>query len=401
MLIAVTAWSCIGEEDIMIAGEEGIERATVILTVPSYSTKASVPDEERIRDMNLMIFEDGKAEEIIWRRGIAAGDDIRFEVTLVKGRRYTIAAAANLGRRLDFEDVGDWEGITAELKSSRGFTNGIPMTAIAEDIVPGEGKDIRMELVRTVAKISVKIDRSRLSEDVQMRVTSMRIGNFPRRASLWKESRAASGYDVFGTGFELTARQCQPLNDSGYGSVSGEVSAYMLENMQGDSLNEGATSFMELEIDYKSAELISYDSPLVYRFYLGERQGNFDVERNCHYRFTIIPENDGLSGEGWRVDKSGIGPSEPVFSMHPGDYAEGSVGDSLRIWCECYPRTAPFDPGLEELDYDRSRGIYDYKVDDDMHGVTLYLKKAGTGIVYMSAGDPINRSGMVFVRVNP
>lgn len=85
----------------------------------------------------------------------------------------------------------------------------------------------------------------------------------------------------------------------------------------------------------------------------------------------------------------------------PGDLVEGHVGDTVRVWCECYPRTAPFDPGYEELAYDKSRGIYDYKVDDDGHGVTLYLKKPGAGIVYMSAGEPINRSGMVLINVLP
>ena len=146
---------------------------------------------------------------------------------------------------------------------------------------------------------------------------------------------------------------------------------------------------------------MSYDSPLLYRVYLRDGLRSLDVERNCHYHITVIPEDDGLSGGGWRVDKSGIGPSTPLFKMHPGNYVEGHVGDTLRIWCECYPKTAPFDPGYEELNYDKSRGIYDYAVDDDGHGVTLYLKKAGTGIVYMSAGAPINQSGMVIVYVNP
>ena len=191
----------------------------------------------------------------------------------------------------------------------------------------------------------------------------------------------------------------------------------MLENMQGtfpgrisedeekvfdeDDPLYDLCSYLELEMDYRSADMISYDSPLLYRFYLGDGLRSLDVERNCHYHITVIPEDDGLSGGGWRVDKSGIGPSTPLFKMHPENYVEGHVGDTLRIWCECYPKTAPFDPGYEELNYDKSRGIYDYAVDDDGHGVTLYLKKAGTGIVYMSAGAPINQSGMVIVYVNP
>ena len=160
-------------------------------------------------------------------------------------------------------------------------------------------------------------------------------------------------------------------------------------------------SYVEMSIDYSSSELISYDSPLIYRFHLGENAVNLDIERNSHYHITILPENDGLSGDGWRVDKSGIGPSTPTFAMYPGEYVEGHVGDTIRVWCECYPKTSPFDPGREELEYDRQRGIYGYTIDEDNHGVTLYLRKPGTGIVYMSAGAPINRSGMVLICVNP
>ena len=183
--------------------------------------------------------------------------------------------------------------------------------------------------------------------------------------------------------------------------MSEEVSLYMPENMQGTVPSEETASFVEMEIDYRSSELISYDSPLIYRFYLTDDDGSHDVGRNCHYHIAVAPEGDGLSQTGWRIDKSGIGPVIPLFRMHPGEYAEGHVGDSLRIWCECYPRTAPFDPGYEELNFDKGRGIYDYRVDDDGHGVTLYLKRPGSGIVYMSAGEPINRSGMVLVKVKP
>ena len=92
----------------------------------------------------------------------------------------------------------------------------------------------------------------------------------------------------------------------------------------------------------------------------------------------------------------------PYFRMYPGDYIEGKVGDKIHIWCEFFPPNAPFDPGLEELNYDKGRGIYDYKLDENGHGVTLTLtlKNPGTGIVYMTAGAPVNESGMVIVVVN-
>jgi hypothetical protein len=191
----------------------------------------------------------------------------------------------------------------------------------------------------------------------------------------------------------------------------------MLENMQGDIYPEISTdsekvfgpedlrsaicSYIELELEYMSLTHYSATKNLIYRFYLGDGIRSLDIERNCHYRFTVTPEDNGLSGNGWRVDKSGIGPSTPVFVLHPGNYVKGHVGDSLHIWCECYPRTSPFDIGKEELDFDKDRGIYDYSIDEDGHGVTLYLRKPGTGIIYMSAGEPISRSGMVLVCVDP
>jgi hypothetical protein len=291
--------------------------------------------------------------------------------------------------------------MTVEIKDGETYGSGIPMSAMAEGIIWGEDEEIRIEMVRMTARISLRMDRSRLHKDVMMNVRRVSIGNCPRYVRTYGPSRATSRYDISGQGFWLDDSQCEPLNTSGRQGMSDEVSLYMPENMQGTGLSEETASFIEMEIDYKSSELISYDSPLIYRFYLTDDDGSHDIGRNCHYHIAVAPEGDGLSQTGWRIDKSGIGPVIPLFRMHPGEYAEGHVGDSLRIWCECYPRTAPFDPGYEELNFDKGRGIYDYRVDDDGHGVTLYLKKPGSGIVYMSAGEPINRSGMVLVKVKP
>lgn len=393
------------------------ESVSITLCDPIFDTRATIPDEEAINDLNLIIIEGKSTEEIIWKEELEKSREHKFEVRLVKGRTYTVAAIANLGKRADIRSYEELKELTVEIQESDGYRNGIPMSAVCEDIRIGNGTSLRMELIRMAAKISLKIDRSQLSKDVQMEITGVRIGNCPRFVNVTGPSGATCASDVFRTGFELTPEQCQPLNITGQHGLSGEISAYMLENMQGsfpymieedeekvldedDPLADRA-SFIEIEISYKSSDLISYDTPLIYRFYLGDGVRSLDIERNCHYRFTVVPEDDGLSGNGWRVDKSGIGPSTPVFVMHPGNYVEGHAGDSLHIWCECYPRTSPFDIGKEELDFDRSRGIYDYRIDEDGHGVTLYLKKPGTGIIYMSAGDPINRSGMVLVCVNP
>ena len=414
--VIMALWACSKDPDQKLPAD--CERCTtsIILKCPGYGTKAALPDEDKVNNLNIIIFQNGEAEETIWQESIKESDRLEFKISFVKGRRYTICAIANLGRRLDIKDYEEWEDMRVEIQESDGYRQGIPMSACIEDIVPENGMPISMELIRMAAKISLRIDRSRLSDDVRITVKRASIGNCPRHVSVTGPSKILSPSDVFKIGFDMTRDQCSPLNNTDRG-LSGAISLYMLENMQGafphkigkdedkvlakdDPLAETA-SFIELEMEYNSSELISYDSPLIYRFYLGESLENLDIERNCHYHIIVTPEDDGLSGTGWRVDKSGIGPSVPFFRMQPGEYVEGHVGDTLRVWCECYPRTSPFDPGLEELEYDKARGIYDYKVDDDRHGVTLYLKKSGTGIIYMTAGEPVDASGMVLVCVLP
>lgn len=397
--------------------ESHVGYTTLSMTCGGQKTKASIPDEDIINDINLLLFENGKAESFIWKEGLGADGRTEMDISYIQGRRYSLLILANMGRKIEVHDTSDIKELIMELPDTEGFREGIPMNAYIEDIVFDGQRKMEVTLERLAAKISIRMDRSRLSSDVKMTVKEVRIGNYPRYVKVMEPSRVSTVHDRFDSGFHLTEEQCLTLNETGMGGISGEVSVYMLENMQGSfpyRINEdeekvldeddplsGLCSYLELEIDYSSPDLISYDSPLKYRFYLGDGLRSLDVERNCHYRITVIPEDDGLSGGGWRVDKSGIGPSTPLFRMHPEGYIEGHVGDTLHVWCECYPRTAPFDPGYEELNYDKSRGIYDYSVDEDGHGVRLFLKKAGTGIVYMSAGAPINQTGMVIVYVNP
>ena len=409
--VAIMATGCCTDN----TGEKGIASISLTCSIPA--VKAIIPQEDAINDINLVLFENGRAETAIWKEGLGGGPRADIDISFIKGRKYSLFVLANAGKKITLKDTAGLNGLNIELPDGEGFANGIPMSAMIEDISFDGQKRLDVTLVRQAARISLRIDRSRLSKNVRMDVKAVRVGNFPRYAKVMEPSRVTSVYDRFEEGFVLTADQCQALNETGMGGISGEASVYMLENMQGtfpgrisedeekvfdeDDPLYDLCSYLELEMDYRSADMISYDSPLLYRFYLGDGLRSLDVERNCHYHITVIPEDDGLSGGGWRVDKSGIGPSTPLFKMHPENYVEGHVGDTLRIWCECYPKTAPFDPGYEELNYDKSRGIYDYAVDDDGHGVTLYLKKAGTGIVYMSAGAPINQSGMVIVYVNP
>ena len=465
-----------------------------------YVTKTALPDEERINDINLIVTCGEGGEDVIWTEVPYDSQEHFITLNLIRGRSYSFYTFVNFGRRIEVSGIDDLDDVSFGIEVPDGYAGGIPMTAVSEDVLIDDAGSISLQLERMMAKISLKMDRSRLSDDVDINVTSVRIGNCPRYAYALKENRVVSPYDCLEQGFTLNEEQCLALNRTGQGGISGEVSLYMLENMQGDFPSEieedeekvfddgdhmaDVCSFVELTMDYMSDSHFS-NKGLIYRFYLGDGLDNLDVERNCHYHITITPEDDGLSGSGWRVDKTGIGtyvreiklssysidmtykgetavieaevlPADasdkgiswyssnssvaridsegkvtaagegkcritckandgsgttstceinvkfapPYFMMYPGEYIEGNVGDKIHIWCEFFPPNAPFDPGLEELNYDKGRGIYDYELDEDGHGVVLTLKNPGTGIVYMTAGEPVNESGMAVVVVN-
>ena len=143
------------------------------------------------------------------------------------------------------------------------------------------------------------------------------------------------------------------------------------------------------------------DEYLVYRFYLGDGPKNFDIERNCNYHLTVKPENNGIVENSWRVDKTGLAYyGDAHITIFPGNYIEGHVGEKVHIWAEVTPKGCRLEFGKEELEFDKSRGIYDYKMDKDGHGVTLELKSRGSGIVYVEAGTPTSDAAMVYIEVN-
>jgi hypothetical protein len=154
-------------------------------------------------------------------------------------------------------------------------------------------------------------------------------------------------------------------------------------------------------MEYLSQEKYSGADGLKYRFYLGEDRNSLDVERNCHYHITVLPEDDGLSEDSWRVDKSDLHDmTKPYIKGYPSDYIQGNIGEKIHLWCELMPRNAPLTIDTEVMNEDKAEGIYDYVIDEDGHGVTLTLTGPGRGIVYMEAGDPINDAALFIIEVN-
>lgn len=386
-------------------------------------TRAADPDEELVSDLAIMIFgSDGTAEEQIRMsaEALAGKESLRFATRLLKGKTYRIYAWANTGQHLKAGTLDELKDLKVHLAYPDEYRAGIPMAGHIESIrIDDRTSEIRIPLERLMSKISLRIDRGGLSDDTSMNVVYARIGNCPKSAYLFQDNRLTDKDGSFAAGFSRNELECSVLNSNTGNGISGELSLYMLENMQGrfsegeisdddskifsgNDSRKDVCSYVELGLDYISPVMYSDSRPLIYRFYLGNDRNNLDVERNCHYRITVIPEDDGLSYDSWRVDKSGLKERSGgvFFRMSPSGFIQGNPGDVIHVRCDYHPDVAPFDIGMEELEYDSSRGIYDYVIDEDAKGVRITLKSPGTGILYMSAGEPVNETGMLMIEVN-
>lgn len=371
------------------------------------------PDEDKITDISLIIFdESGQAEDCIWlTRGSRT-----CTTDLVIDKKYTFCACANFGYQIYASHIEELQDIRYHLAYPDEYREGIPMAAVKEVLITEECI-VDIDLQRLMAKISLRMDRSRLDRDVEMNVRSARIGNCPRYAKPFTASKIEDNDDTFPTGYLLNDIQTAELNYNIGEGLSSEVSLYMLENMQGpadgnithdsekvfeqkDKRSE-VCSYIEMEIEYLSPEKASGEKGLIYRFYLGEDRNSFDVERNTHYHITVTPENNGLNDDGWRVDKSGLKDLGPAYlRAYPSDYIRGDIGDQVHIWCEFSPASAPFDVGISYMEDDKAEGIYDYRIDTDGHGATLTLTGPGRGLIYMEAGEPVNDAALFIIEVN-
>lgn len=387
--------------------EDGCTPTDIILDAFPEMTRAAEPDAELLSDANVFVFsEDGFLERHEFIR------ESSCTLPLVYGREYSIFVCANFGYKLKVKTLEELNALECHLVYPDDYSTGIPMSGKVTGV--RAGKAIRISLTRLMAKISLRIDRSRLDEGVIMDVSGLRIGNCPRRAKVFSPSGVSGADECFPVGFSRGSGECGTLNRDSDDGLSPEISLYMLENLQGAFPEEigsdsekvfGETdwraevcSYVEIELEYSSADQDGGSGILKYRFYLGETRNDLNVERNCHYHITVTPSGDGLDGDGWRVDKTGLS-YDRSFKMEPEGYVEAKVGETLHVRCTFSPPYAPFDIGLEELEEDRERGIYDYVIDADGKGVVLTMRGKGSGMLYMSAGEPVNQSGLLYVEV--
>lgn len=285
--------------------------------------RATNPPEDDIDDVNIFIFGPGNTPEAhIWAKGREIQDGC-VKVSLIRDVPYTFYICANTGYRMEDSSASQLDEMRYFLTYPDEFSRGIPMSAVLRDVVADDVIDL--ELTRCMAKLEIRLDRSKLYSGVDIGIESIEVGACPRSVALFKESRARSTDDLFPKGYQKSGLETGPLNTDVASGMSAPLTLYLLENCQG-TLLEGATgpedkvfgslektgelcSYVEIHASYSSSRYCNRPGEyLIYRFYLGESLDNFDVRRNVDYSIVVRPEGSGLNEDSWRVNRSALEP---------------------------------------------------------------------------------------------
>ena len=403
--------------------DRDMERAGTALVLDvccGIPTRSSLPDDRLVSDINLLIYNaEGLLEErryLSARQFTVEDGTIPLKATLLTGAAYDIFVAANIGYALPALSRQAVDAYRFYFAYPDEYSRGIPMSARLDAYVSGGEAEVRIPLVRTMARIDLALDRTELRSDVSFQVTSVTIGNGPSSVLLFGDSKAESATQVFSSGFTLEGRQVQALNIDQSPGVSGTLSLYLPENLQGDLLEtdeetekhftEGPygqiCSYLEIRGIYHSDNWHTRaGEPLIYRFYLGDGPGNFDVYRNTACQVTVHLQGSGLEEDGWRVDKHSLIP-ETRFNLHPAAYNECRSGEDFHLWCDVSPPDTYFE--IEPVAWDddeRVHELYTFDIDPDGHGLTIHTRKGGSVMVYFKAGAPVNRDTLALLVIDP
>ena len=380
------------------------EPVTFILRPSGPLTRSADPDNDLISDYNLLVFNTfGVLEEKVYVSGreLAAQGGAVTHSTLLMDVPHTILAAANLGYELPCRTLAEAMEYRYYMAYPDEFIGGIPMAGRLDRVLPRDIIDLPME--RIMARVDLRLDRRALDPDVNFTVREVKVGNCPSSASLFAPSRAETADQVFLQGYRKSGEQVEALNRDLTLGWSGEIPLYLLENRQDDWLEPAVCSYIEIKATYHSPSWHTRPGEyLIYRFYLQDSPGQYEIIRNNHYHIIVRPEGNGLLCEdSWRVCKEGLEP-EIRLDLHPAAYNECRSGEDFHIWCDVSPAGTPMT--IEPLAWDddeRVHDLYGYTLDPDGYGLTIHTRKGGSAVIYFSAGPPVNRDTLAMLVMDP
>lgn len=399
--------SCQKEETLFAPRHSFNQHVFIYFSPCREESKAYLPDENKMTDLNLWIFNGEILEKSLYLKG-AAIDSLSqgkaLKVSLGMGQEYDFFVCANLGYELDLRSKKELLDYRYYMAYPDEFGSGMVMTCRETISIEKDGQ-VHLTLKRLMSKISLKIDRSQLHKNIEIHCRRVKVCHCPQWCNLFTDSKIQNSSDYFIKGFELDREQCAPLNRLSDGQLSEEVSLYILENRQDDK-NEKTGVYIEASFDYESDSLYSLDDAyLHYRFYL-EEDNAYCLTRSRLYPVCLTPFRDGLgSGEkDWRIDRSELKYKESYcwYEVLPGNYIECRLGETFTIATACSPSWAPCQFGKESL-YSSSeeRGMIQYKIAPDGRSIQITALKKGSSLIDIEWGAPINDGCFVIIVCEP
>lgn len=339
--LAVMTLSCAPGEEAVEDPEDTVSVTLHVAAGESFASKSSFTwGEDEIRDIEVVVTDAGGAVcDVLYAAPPGA-----LHFTGIAGQRYRLWAAANLGGKVEVEDISDF------LSSSRSISAG----AIAASGIPmyngPEGQEIRLDdnmgdvtvtLTRMLARVDLKVETRMLDTPRWFNVRSVRIRNainsyLPFSPSVSQEHSGRIDYAFD----DASARDISTLNRGG------TISLYAFENMQGELLRgntdpwkkvpsyigdaEKYCTYLEVYCTYGFA-----DNDVTFRMYLGkDATSNFDVERNTVYRITLMPTESEIRGNrgSWKVDAvPWIEVSDMEFVIEPSPVVLEEGGEEAEL----------------------------------------------------------------------
>ncbi len=350
VLLMAAAVSCMKEYPAADYDKE--EEVLLIFDDGSFVPSKSVdPDENRISDLNIFIFNgENMLEKHLYLSGqqLAINDegDYTCLLSLLKNCRYSVYVCANTGFRIPCSTLKEVMEYRFHMAYPDEYRIGMLMSGAMEHFLYKGEERIKVRLTRCMAKISVRIDRSSLDSGVDFMVKSVKICGCPRRMVVFEDNSVKEQVEIHTAGFIKNAGATDPLNEDISGRISGEVGLYMFENLQGKAKGElysqdekvfdpedpmsWRCSYVEMRASYRSERYATGDDgSIIYRFYLGEGLSDFNVRRNCHYHITVKPTGSGLDSLPWRIDTSELEVAGGKGGSGGGEVFGGTREDQL------------------------------------------------------------------------
>lgn len=132
----------------------------------------------------------------------------------------------------------------------------------------------------------------------------------------------------------------------------------------------------------------------------GYTLGSRGIGRNVYHVLDLTVTRTGSTDPDTVIGSEEV-ETKGWIELHPGNIVTGHDGETVHIYVDVYPEETMVDICREDLDYDVERGIYEYELDPDGHGVKLTLLEGGTGMFTIDAGPPVNAGFLVIVVCNP